>query len=219
MSAKRRSSMGREFDQLFDEWADNYDETVSGSDDQYANVFLHYNHILETVASHVKGSVIEFGVGTGNLTARILEKGHQVLGIEPSTEMRKMAKKKLGSLSIIDGDFYHFPTEQGIDTFVSTYAFHHLTDQEKEDAITLYSSLLKTGGKIVFADTMFLTYETKQAAIAKAEHDKFDRLAEDLRTEYYTTIPYLRSILEKHQFNVTFEQLNAYVWLMHATKQ
>ena len=34
--------MGREFDQLFDEWAENYDETVFGSDDQYANVFLHY---------------------------------------------------------------------------------------------------------------------------------------------------------------------------------
>ena len=211
--------MGREFDQLFDEWAANYDETVSGSDDQYVDVFLNYDHILETVASHAEGSVIEFGVGTGNLTARILEKGHQVLGIEPSVEMRKKAKKKLGSLSIVDGDFYQFPTDNQVDTFVSTYAFHHLTDEEKEQAIALYSSLLKSGGKIVFADTMFLTPADKQAAINKAENDGFDRLAEDLRTEYYTTIPYLKTVFENHQFHVTFEQLNAFVWLMHAIKQ
>ncbi len=211
--------MGREFDQLFDEWAANYDETVSGSDEQYTDVFSHYEQILETVASHAEGSVIEFGVGTGNLTARLLEKGNQVLGIEPSTEMRKKAMKKLGSLSIVDGDFFHFPVENGVDTFVSTYAFHHLTDQEKEKAFALYSKLLKPGGKIVFADTMFLTKEDKQAAIDKADNNKFNRLAEDLRTEYYTTIPYMKSILEKHQFHVTFEQLNAFVWLMHATKQ
>lgn len=211
--------MGREFDQLFDEWAANYDETVSGSDDQYTDVFLHYEQILETVASHAEGSIIEFGVGTGNLTARLLEKGKQVLGIEPSTEMRKKAKKKLGSLSIVDGDFFHFPVENGVDTFVSTYAFHHLTDEEKEKAFALYSNLLTPGGKIVFADTMFLTKEDQQAVIDNAERNNFDRLAEDLRTEYYTTIPYLKSILEKHQFHVTFEQLNAFVWLMHATKQ
>ena len=211
--------MGREFDQLFDEWAANYDETVSGSDDQYTEVFSNYDTILETVASLAEGSVVEFGVGTGNLTARILEKGHQVLGIEPSGEMRKEAKKKLGFLSIVDGDFFQFPTEEQIDTFVSTYAFHHLTDEEKEEAIALYSSLLKSGGKIIFADTMFLTVADKQAAINKAEDDGFDRLAEDLRTEYYTTIPYLQSVLETHQFHVRFEQLNPFVWLMHATKQ
>ncbi len=212
--------MGREFDQLFDEWAANYDETVSGSDDQYVDVFLNYDHILETVASHAEGSVIEFGVGTGNLTARLFEKGYQVLGIEPSTEMRKKAKKKLGSLSIVDGDFFHFPVdENGVDTFVSTYAFHHLTDDEKEKAIALYSNILKSGGKIVFADTIFSTKEDKQATIETAETNKFDRLAEDLRTEYYTTIPYMKSVLEKHHFHVTFEQLNTFVWLIHATKQ
>lgn len=211
--------MGREFDQLFDEWAANYDETVSGSDDQYTDVFLHYEQILETVASYAEGSVIEFGVGTGNLTARLLEKGNQVLGIEPSTEMRKKAQKKLGSLSIVDGDFFHFPVENGVDTFVSTYAFHHLTDEEKEKAFALYSNLLTPGGKIVFADTMFLTKEDMQEAIDQADRNNFNRLAEDLRTEYYTTIPYMKSILEKHQFHVTFEQLNTFVWLMHATKQ
>ncbi|WP_050615261.1 class I SAM-dependent methyltransferase [Bacillus testis] len=212
--------MGREFDRLFDKWAANYDETVSGSDDQYADVFLNYDHILEAVSSHAKGSVIEFGVGTGNLTARLIEKGIHVLGIEPSTEMRKKAKKKLGSLSIVDGDFFHFPLEaDGVDAFVSTYAFHHLTDDEKEKAIALYAKHLKTGGKIVFADTMFLTKEDKQATIETAKKNRFDRLAEDLRTEYYTTIPYMKSIMEKHQFRVTFTQLNAFVWLMLGIKQ
>lgn len=212
--------MGREFDRLFDEWAPTYDETVSGVDPEYAEVFMHYEDILNAVSSRASGHVLEYGVGTGNLTEKLLKKAELITGVEPSSVMRKIASTKLPSVPVLDGDFFHIPqTDQPIDTIVSTYAFHHLTDNEKEQAIALYSSVLAPGGKIIFADTMFPSKEALLKTIHEADAVHYDRLAEDLRTEYYTTIPFLQSVLEKHHFRATFQQLNPFVWLMEAVKQ
>src|SRR5699024_5442347 len=121
-------SMGREFLKVFEEWASSYDESVSGDDPQYRDVFDGYDTILDEVAQLSEGTVLEFGLGTGNLTRKILAKGQPVIGIEPSEPMRNVAKEKLPELEIHEGDFLAFPLpDQPIDTIVSTYAFHHLT--------------------------------------------------------------------------------------------
>lgn len=211
--------MGREFIPLFDDWAGHYDDTVTGHDNEYREVFKGYEEILDQVVARSKGQVLEFGVGTGNLTARLLKAGHEVLGIEPSQVMRQKAIAKLGEDTIIiDGDFLEFQSEKLIDTFVSTYAFHHLTDEEKQKAIAIYSKLLRSGGKIVFADTMYLSRDEHIRAIEEAKDAGFLKLATDLATEYYPTIPFLQNILEKNGFKVSFERCNQFVWIIEAEK-
>jgi putative AdoMet-dependent methyltransferase len=211
--------MGREFLELFEQWADYYDNTVYGHDEEYKEVFLHYNRILEEVVKRSKGHVVEFGVGTGNLTSKLLDHGLEVTGIEPSSAMRKIANEKLGErVQVLDGDFISFPQVKTIETFVSTYAFHHLTDIEKEQAIENYGKILASGGKIVFADTMYESEEAYKRAISDALSKGFLNLATDLKTEYYTTIPILRSILEKHGFKVHFDKCNDFVWILEAEK-
>lgn len=212
--------MGNDFVDLFDRWAETYDQFVAGCDIEYREAFSHYDEILQAVADLAFGNVIEFGSGTGNLTKKLLDKQLFVLGIEPSSEMRKRANRKLGDkVEIIEGDFFHFPQNLSVQTIVSSYAFHHLTDGEKEDAIEIYSKLLSSGGKIIFADTIFESKEKHQAAITKAINNKHDGLAKDLQTEYYTTIPVLSLIMEKNQFDVTFTRFNDFVWMMNATKR
>lgn len=211
--------MGREFLELFEQWADYYDDTVFGSDEEYKAVFTHYNLILEEVVKRSKGHVVEFGVGTGNLTSKLLAGGFEVTGIEPSPAMRKIANEKLAdSVQVLDGDFIDFPELKTIDTFVSTYAFHHLTDEEKEQAIEKYGNKLASGGKIVFADTMYESEEAYKRAINDALSKGFLNLATDLKTEYYTTIPVLRVMLEKNGFQVRFDQCNEFVWILEAEK-
>lgn len=211
--------MGREFLELFEQWADSYDETVIGQDIEYREVFLNYEKILESVASRSFGHVAEFGVGTGNLTKKLKERGLTITGIEPSPSMREIAKEKLGeSIVILDGDFLHFPELKNVDTYVSTYAFHHLTDAEKALAIAYYGSTLSIGGKIVFADTMYGSEEEYNNAINEAKEKRFYNLAKDLETEYYTTIPILKKILEENNFIVSFTRYNDFVWLMEGVK-
>lgn len=212
--------MGREFLEVFEEWADTYDETVVGHDIQYKEVFSRYEEILEAVSVRSYGHVVEFGVGTGNLTKKLLANGCKVTGIEPSPSMRKIAAQKLGGkVVLVDGDFLQFPEPVKIDTIVSTYAFHHLTDYEKAEAIAKYGKLLSKGGKIVFADTMYESEEHYNNAIVEAKINDFYNLAKDLETEYYTTIPFLKNILEINGFGVTFTHFNDFVWVMEGVKQ
>jgi putative AdoMet-dependent methyltransferase len=212
--------MGNEFVELFDKWADVYDQTVSGHDLEYQNVFLHYDRILQNVAERSYGNVLEFGPGTGNLTLKLLQRNQNVLGVEPSSEMRKVAKKKLNNKAkIVEGDFFRFPKDVPYQTIVSTYAFHHLTEDEKDEAIALYSEVLPSNGKIVFADTMFESTSTYQSVIEDAINKGYTHLAKDLQTEYYTTIPILSSMLSNNHFDFKFEKCNDFVWIMEATKK
>jgi putative AdoMet-dependent methyltransferase len=212
--------MGREFIELFDEWSSSYDSTVSGDDKEYKEVFHKYEDILNKVAEKSGQVVLEFGVGTGNLSAKLLSKGKQVIGIEPSKGMREKAMIRLPQLVLHDGDFLSFPAlEEKVDTIVSTYAFHHLTDEEKDEAIALYSQLLEKDGKIVFADTAYVDEADQSARHKIVKEQGYLNLLHDLETEYYTTLEVLRELFNKHRFDVSFIKLNEYVWLMEAIKK
>ncbi|HET7578017.1 MAG TPA: class I SAM-dependent methyltransferase [Bacillales bacterium] len=211
--------MGREFVGLFDDWAESYDETVNGRDNEYHEVFEDYEAILSRVAEKTKGTVLEFGVGTGNLTKKLLKAGHDVYGVEPSRVMREKSRARFPEMELVDGDFLHFPKlAQPIDTIVSTYAFHHLTDGEKRKAIGGYSEWLGKGGKIVFADTVFDHEQAREELLRRVESQGYQNLLHDLETEYYTYRDVLGKIFTDHGFSVAFTQLNRYVWLIDAVK-
>ena len=212
--------MGREFLDLFQDWADSYDDTVTGKDVEYQAVFEQYDRILDEVVSRSKGRVVEFGPGTGNLTKRLLDAGFEVIPYEPSPEMRAVGMQKLGKdVTFRDGDFLDFSLKGHVDSIVSSYAFHHLTDEEKGKAFSIYGKLLVQGGKIVFADTMFETDQHYQAAISQAIKKEYFNLAEDLKREYYTTLDVLRELVDRNGFSVAFHQVNTFVWIMEATKK
>lgn len=211
--------MGREFIGLFENWANHYDETVNGVDHEYHEVFEHYHEILSKVVQQAWGTVLEFGVGTGNLTEKLLDQGFQVYGIEPSHAMREKAKTRFPELVLTDGDFLSYPAfEKGIDTIVSTYAFHHLNDDEKRKAIRMYGKMLPGDGKIVFADTIFADSSAKESLLSRVQSQKYENLFHDLTTEYYTYQEVLEQIFTENHFSVSFEQLNRYVWLINAQK-
>ncbi|HLS59748.1 MAG TPA: class I SAM-dependent methyltransferase [Virgibacillus sp.] len=210
--------MSDEFTELFDRWSAVYDQTVAGGDVEYKDVFASYDDILASIATRSHGQVLEFGVGTGNLTKKLVESGLHVVGVEPSHKMREIAKRKLATVKIIEGDFLHYPDKK-VDTIVSSYAFHHLTDEKKEQAIERYVSILHEGGKIVFGDTVFTDKQAHEQAILDAKGKGFDRLAKDLATEYYPSLATLDHIFTKHHFSVAFERMNDFVWIMEAKKQ
>ncbi|TFE04179.1 class I SAM-dependent methyltransferase [Jeotgalibacillus salarius] len=211
--------MGREFVEIFDAWADSYDASVSGQDEEYAAVFEHYDTILEEVAAKAIGHTIEFGPGTGNLTEKLLAKGLDVTAYEPNNAMRMRTQERFHALNISDGDFLDFELKEHPDTFVSTYAFHHLTDEEKAKAAKIYASKLSTGGQIIFADTIFETEEAKLDQWKKVEQQGYKNLLEDLKREYYTTIPVMNELLDEAGFSTSFKRLNEYVWLIHSVKK
>lgn len=211
--------MGREFIDTFEHWADHYDQSVHGESPEYREVFSGYDRILSEVAKRAKGTVLEFGVGTGNLSAKLLKSGFDVFGIEPSEKMREKAHDKLPGLKLSDGDFLDFPApDKPVDTVVSSYAFHHLTDEEKKAAIAKYSRLLSVRGKIVFADTLFENEIAKRQIHHWAKAQGYFNLLKDLQTEYYSLKQTLDAMFRSGHFVPYFKQLNQFVWLIVAEK-
>ena len=211
--------MGREFVGIFDEWVHTYDDSVSGKDEEYKDVFVKYNEILQAVADAAVGPVVEFGVGTGNLTEKLLGRGLEVVGIEPNQAMREVVAEKLKELTVTDGDFLEFDAGATPRSFVSSYAFHHSTDAEKARAFQIYAAQLPAGGKVVFADTLFESEDAKKEIIAFEQARGHANLVEDLNREYYTTVPVMEKLITDAGFTAELSKMNNYVFLIDATKK
>ena len=133
--------------QGFDLWANEYDQTVQVSEESNLYPFAGYKEILNTIFNEVmqneKSTVLDIGFGTGVLTHKLYENGHQVDGIDFSGEMIAIAQTKMPRANLVEWDISNgLPDEilsMKYDAIVSTYALHHLTDEAK---ITFIQQLL-----------------------------------------------------------------------------
>ncbi|GAA0380077.1 class I SAM-dependent DNA methyltransferase [Bacillus horti] len=208
----------KDFNPLFNEWASSYDQTVEDKDGEYNEVFENYADILAQIVGHLPqqaGRVLEFGVGTGNLTQQLVHKGHTVIGVEPSVEMRKVVQQKGIEVDLREGHFLDIPMqeEEKVDAIVSSYAFHHLTLREKQRALESLKKYMQAHTLIIFADTSFEDEGKKLEIMERAERQGKPNLLEDLKTEFYETIEDLEEIYKASGFDVDFEQKNRYVWI------
>lgn len=213
--------MGLEFMPIFEEWALDYDAEVNGGNPEYQEVFTNYWQVLAEITAASGETVLEFGSGTGNLTETLVAAGKTVYPIEPSPEMRNLAAEKaaLREVAFLAGDMEHFPVPpEPIDTIVSNLVFHHLTTEEKEQAIKRYRQLLPVGGKIIFGDTMFLSQKAYADILATEKAAGSVRLADDLEREYYPLMSELEEIFRANGFQTRYRQMNRFVWLVVAEK-
>jgi putative AdoMet-dependent methyltransferase len=207
---------------VFKGWAEEYDAFVQGEDEQYRAVFSNYDEILEEIVARSGERVIEFGIGTGNLTKKLVNAGKTVFPIEPSVEMREKAKEKLPQeVEVVDGDMQSYPIpDYPVDTIVSSYVFHHLTDSEKAEALKGYAEILEPGGKVVFSDTLFVSEMAYRQTIEEAARLEYHELVADLQREYYPILETLYTIVRQAGFTrVSFTQMNEFVWMMEARVQ
>lgn len=209
------------FNALFDDWADNYDETIFMKSGEYQEVFLNYTELLNETVKHIakyKGdTVLDLGAGTGNLTNVAAKAGYNVIGIEPNSKMRNLASEKYPAIKFLPGTFLALPVDDNsVDAIINSYAFHHLTDDEKKEAVKIFKSKLKANGVVVITDTMYSTIAEKEAIIEDATEKGFNNLVHDLNTEFYTTHEVLTKIFEAEGFTVSYQQMNKFVWILTA---
>ena len=171
--------------QGFNLWADNYDQTVQVSEENNLYPFAGYKSILNSIFNEVMQNkharVLDIGFGTGVLTSKIYENGHQIDGVDFSSRMITIAKSKMPNANLIEWDISNgLPPEmidEKYDFIISTYALHHLTDEEKTPFIMNLLSLLKKNGKILIGDIAFETREKleqcRKESIDYWDHDEF----------------------------------------------
>lgn len=209
--------MTLKFMDIFEEWASAYDSTVSGEDPEYKDVFINYPFMLGEAAKHAQGRTVEFGPGTGNLTQLLINKGLEVIPVEPSKEMAEIGEQKTG-VKFQSGDFLHYDVDAA-DTIISSFAFHHLTDEEKETALKDYLSILSDDGRIIILDTIFNSAEEKQSMIEHYSSLGYQNLVEDLHREYYPLKETMEQIAARLGYHYKETQLNRFAHLQVLTKK
>ncbi|MED1747203.1 class I SAM-dependent methyltransferase, partial [Brevibacillus borstelensis] len=115
------------------------------------------------------------------------------------------------------GTFFAFPYFGGMFDFVVTsFALHHLTDDQKTLALAECKRVLKPGGRLVIADSMFADEEHRALHIrALLQAGRKEAVAE-IEDEYYADRSKLVQNLQELGFRVQARQLTTYVHLIEA---
>jgi putative AdoMet-dependent methyltransferase len=150
--------------------------------------------------------VLELGSGTGNLSALIASCG-ELVSVDVSENMEAVAKPKVQHLTnrrFIKADILEvFTQELGkFDAVISTYAVHHLTDQEKQRLFELVFGRLLPGGRAVFGDLMVLSSSEKEAQIQQYLAKGDQGTAQAIREEFFWSLASAIADLELLGFKV-----------------
>lgn len=116
------------------------------------------------------GRLIDIGTGTGRIATIFARSADQVLGIDRSAEMLRLARGKLaeeanGKVRFVAGDFYDLPAADGsADTAILHQVLHYA--QAPEKAITETARVLRPGGRLLVVD--FAPHEHEELRLRDA---------------------------------------------------
>jgi len=198
----------------FDEydWVDSYDRRMRDIKRLCYEETLY--RLPKCAAVKAGDSVLDLGTGTGNTAVPFLELGCRVVGLDPSQRMLQQAEAKVAqwagrfSVQQIEEPFLHIPfPDRTFDGIMSAYAIHHLDDPAKQLADIEMKRVLKPGGHIAIADTMFRDMAHKYQALAEYS---------DLEEEYQPLLTTFPAMFEREGLGVTLHQIGELLWILVA---
>ena len=107
---------------------------------------------IDAIHPEKSTTILEIGVGTGRLAARVAPRCKRLLGIDVSPKAIVRASENLAShrnVDLICGDFLTQNFSESFDVIYSSLTFMHI--KEKATAIGKAASLLASGGRLVLS--------------------------------------------------------------------
>ena len=200
----------------FSNWARDYDKDVKvdrGSLKIYQNYEALLDQVVKEATQYINEgeSILDIGIGTGNLANRFYNLGYDIVGVDQSRDMLEVAKSKNPRLKIRLGEFMKLPFEKkSFKAIVSTYAFHHLEEKEKELALEEMIRVLSDDGIIVIGDLMFEDEEARNKLYTTLTQE--ERLA--IEDEYYSHVDQLERYVEKYGKQMEKIQIDRFCWVV-----
>ena len=192
--------------------ASDYDENVKNETNPIREG---YQELLNWVKlnSQKSKTIVDLGCGTGNTTNSV-DNFEKAYCIDISQNMLNIAKEKLKNkknISFLENDllgfFSEFKEDVKIDTVISTYAIHHLTQEEKHILFKKIFDFLDKNGQVIFGDLMFKNNNQENEI-----REKYPELKEDFDDELYWYVDDEVKELELIGFKVEVKQFSDLSW-------
>jgi len=185
----------------FDEWAQNYDESVRqgcGVLEGHAQSLARAAKLLPVEPGQ---KILDVGVGTGAFGDLFAQRGASVTGADISPRMLELAGSRHPQWRLLQGHFLALPLEDAsMDAAVSAFAFHHLETAEWSPALREVFRVLR-GDTFLLVDILFADTAGKDAA---RRH-----LAERWEEENYPVFPDLARSADQVGLSAAFTQLSS----------
>ncbi|HET7578917.1 MAG TPA: MerR family transcriptional regulator [Bacillales bacterium] len=206
----------------FDNQAARYDRQVYESVGNF-NIHANYDEALDLTfewidpVSGERG--LEIGIGTGNLAGRFVEAGARMFGVDQSTEMLNQCRKKFPEVETKLGHFLALPyQDHQFDFVVTSYALHHLEEDQKELALQEMGRVLIPSGRICITDLMFQNQEDRVEYLRLLEERGRLDIAAAIEDEYFADRSRLLRWFEKHGYETKTKKVNHFLHMLQAKK-
>ncbi len=164
--------------QDFDAWSKSYDESVQK---QETYPFAGYDEIvMEVIQQTVGPKVLDLGIGTGNIASELYHRDFDILGLDFSEEMLKIAQEKMpnADLRLYDANETLPEFDHDFNTVIMTYFIHHFHEKRQFEII---NQLMKITDKLIIGDVM--TYTAQQMEwVKEKDYENWDD------NEWYITV-------------------------------
>ena len=156
----------------FEDWSRDYDGQVK----KETFPFKGYEKIKEAIRSRIpvnhSTQILDLGVGTGNLTKPLYDKGAQIYALDFSEKMLEKAREKMKSALLIHHDIGMGLPEKlkraKFDAIIAGFVLHHFNFEKKFQLIKEMIPHLKVeNGRLLIADVSFQTREAMNACRRK----------------------------------------------------
>src|ERR1700744_2302574 len=123
--------------------ADRWDSSLY--DDRHSWVWKKVGALIDLLGPQPGEKILDLGCGTGHLTAKIAERGAEVVGLDGSASMIAQARQNYPKLKFVLADARTFAFDQPFDAVFSNAALHWIP--EADPVIARVARALKPGGR------------------------------------------------------------------------
>ncbi|MCF6093796.1 MerR family transcriptional regulator [Microaerobacter geothermalis] len=201
----------------FDYRASNHDHVVKANDGLYKN----YDQALDTIYKLINPKDnevgLDIGTGTGNLAGRFISHGYKMAAIDQSKEMLKLCQSKFPQLETRLGNFLAIPyLDDHFDFAVSSFALHHLTDEQKLLALEEIRRVLKPKGRICLADFMFEDEFARQKYLEVLHNKDNQDLIKTIEDKHFSIVSHISDWFENNGYITKQKQLSDVIHIVYA---
>ncbi len=196
-----------------DDWAQRYDSHVKDESNPFRHGYARtLDWVVEKARLDVSESVVDLGIGTGNLAQR-LPPARSSVGVDVSAGMLGVAATKVPAFELVQDDLLSWAHGRGpLDVAVSTYALHHLEAAEKDQLLKALTGRMRPGGRIVIGDLGFASAAIRASELDRWSREGKSRLVAAVEEEFFWDVSAAESTLTKLGCEVEVESTGRLSW-------